>query len=920
MLPEPVAAQVAAAGEKGASIPVSVGTVAAGDLQVRLVAGGYESVGGWAALPLHYAVFAPLERFGVVPVVAVNIAKGAVEGRASIARNGRPLVGEKALLDAVVDHAAALGWHGLDGLKMDGIENALRGPTLVLRAGGLSFRIGQFLAGSGTFGVEDAAVTFQAHATGRVGQVATVELDLARGADGALTGRGVGNLAMRGFTGQLTAAFAGGAVDVQGVVTYADERFSGQVTLVATDAASAKALTDARMPAQAMPAAAAAAGPAVAPVGPAQAAPAPAGPKPGPRVIAGWGTVRIRLADWLSGEALVVVDHQGDITVVGSITPKMDKPLFEQKPFRLDLPAPRIKALYGIPLVGNVSVFVQVRPAAVAWIGPATLDHMALNGTYSTKPEVLKNFGLTGTLNVSAYAGLEITVEGGAGVELVGHEVTAGVGITAVAGIKGYVEATPTIGYRELADPKAGKRGEFFVAGHLELAAQPFLGLRGELFVDLDSPFWSPAPDHRWTWPLGSLEYPLPGQFGIGADVEHVLGSGKVPEIKFSPVAFDGSKFMTDLLSEKVPPKTSSDAKKPGTWKEGAGAAAPARPAKPDATAGATAKPAVGKPADEPAVAKKDVGKVPTRDPAAQKRWNEGKEALADLARRSHENPQDEKEIRASLAAIKKDKGFTTLTPRREGSKWSVDAAMSPVEKDVAEIDAESSGIPGGSSVPPGYTIKKVSFTSSDPDFWDRPGADTDVVPQPKVAIEMPGGVRAWRDRVGGPVRHEAPLGAAVARAGQEKEHFTASEHGNLAAGPKYERAHTLGAGTGFESPYAIYYAPRVVNQDLQNQGIEAYMRSLATGPPPGHQYRVITSTSTIPDTRRLGGVAYRLQAVVDGRVHDVASYEIQITGSKDHPRVKATQLRFADNPMAAGVRERVPVPAILLSSFDKTL
>ena len=187
-----------------------------------------------------------------------------------------------------------------------------------------------------------------------------------------------------------------------------------------------------------------------------------------------------------------------------------------------------------MPVVGNVFVFANVGLEALAKFGPATLYNMGIDGTYSTDPACCRASAITGTLNISAFAGLRLRAEGGAGIEVLDHDIKVGVGRQrALAGIRGYVEATPTIGYREVADPAAGKKGEFFITGHMELAAQPFLGLGGDLFVELDSPWWSPAPDKRWTWPLGQLEYPLPGEFGIGADVDHVLGSDKVPEIEF---------------------------------------------------------------------------------------------------------------------------------------------------------------------------------------------------------------------------------------------------------------------------------------------------------------------------------------------------------------------------------------------------
>ena len=78
--------------------------------------------------------------------------------------------------------------------------------------------------------------------------------------------------------------------------------------------------------------------------------------------------------------------------------------------------------------------------------------------------------------------------------QVFGHDLTIGAGIDLTAGLLGHLEARPTLAYRELADPKAGRRGEFSLAGHVEISAQPFLALAGKAWIRLSSPWWSPAP------------------------------------------------------------------------------------------------------------------------------------------------------------------------------------------------------------------------------------------------------------------------------------------------------------------------------------------------------------------------------------------------------------------------------------------
>ncbi|WP_051805036.1 hypothetical protein [Streptomyces sp. NRRL F-2747] len=678
-VPAPVEEYLARKGAAGGPVRVRLGQVAAGTLHLRKTDQGITTAtgGGFQAVPLLHPLLLPLRTEGIEPVLALRVRDGVLEGHASAKVKGVLLDGPWALLGRMEACAGTLGWHGVGGLRLAGVENELRGPTLFVKAGGMSFTLGGFLSASGSFGLANELVVFDAVAKGTVAGLGSVEVPVARGPDGALSGKAVVDVALRGFTGQVTAAFAAGAVDVRGTVHYANEKFDGEVTLIATDAGTAKKLTDSQLPGQ-VGSAKAPAGEA-APADPASAAAEPAGPRPGPRVVAGWGTVRVRLADWLGGEAVVVVDHHGDVTVVGKIQPKMDKPLFDKKDHVKQLAKFEVRAAYGIPLVGNVFLFANIGLEAIAKIGPAVLDRMELTGTWSTKPEVLKSFGLTGTLNISAYAGLRLKAEGGAGVQLVGHDVKAGIALTALAGVRGYVEATPVIGYREVADPKAGKRGEFFLAGHMEIAAQPFLGLGGELFVELDSPWWSPAPDKRWNWPLARLEYPLPGEFGIGADVEHVLGSGQVPEITFGEVAFSPEKFLTDLVNDDVPAKSSKDEQKKGAWKApGTPAAAPTTAAQAPAKAAPAPAPAKGKRAEEGHA-------VPP--PEKKDRWLAGLQALGTLAERSHKDPYDESELRDALAGIRRTHGFTVLDAEREGEKWQVTAGMSPKVK-AAGIDA----------------------------------------------------------------------------------------------------------------------------------------------------------------------------------------------------------------------------------------
>ncbi|RZU11355.1 hypothetical protein EV645_6521 [Kribbella rubisoli] len=668
----------------GAPVRVRLGTMAAGTITVHATSKGLRTE-ETQSVPLLHPMLAPLRSAGVEPVLAIDVGSQGVSGYVSV-RVGGHLLKPGGISRELGKHAALLGLQGLDSLSLPIAKNQLDGTILGLEFKNLSFKIGGFLSGSGSLGLHNEIVTFDATATGTVPGLVTITVPIKRGADGSLSGKVNVALSVKGFSGEVEASYANGVVDVIGTVRYMNEKFDGSVTIAATDKQNAKALSTAHTPAEVKTTAPAAEGtkphegaapaPAAATPAAAGAGPAPGAAvaaKPGPRVLVGWGTVNVRLAEWLTGEASVLVDADGDVTIVGKITPKLTKPLFEQRDNKYQLAKVEVRAVYGVPVVGNVFVFANIGLEALAKLGPATLTNMEMTGTWSTKPTVLQSFGLTGTLNISAFAGLRLVAEGGAGLEILDHDIKIGVALGALAGVRGYVDATPRIGYREVADPQAGKKGEFFLGGHLDIAAQPFLQLGGGLFVDLDSPWWSPAPDKRWTWPLGQLEYPLPGEFGIGADVEHVLGSGKIPEIKFSKVDFNADRFLTDLVSDHVPPKKSTDAQKKGTWSESTSRTAAAPPqlspgtAKPPATASKPGGPSGKTPADHAQTPKAE-NDAKTKQ-AMQVYLAEMKAAKA--------HPEDDTEMAATLRKLKAA-GFTTAEATHEGPNWHIRATVNP--------------------------------------------------------------------------------------------------------------------------------------------------------------------------------------------------------------------------------------------------
>jgi hypothetical protein len=658
---EALTAYITSQGRRGADVPVRLGNLARGAINIRKDRETYRTSGdGYQVVPLTLPVLQPLRNAGVDPVLALRLRNSAFEGYASIATRRGAAGNPAALVNWIKDHSQEMGWLGMDVSRFPSATNELRDGVLRLQVNNFQFRLGGFLNGSGNFGLENETVTFDANATVHVQGLTDAQLAISRDAEGKLNGQVEAPVSIAKFSGNVLARYANGTVDVRGTVRYTDEKFNGEITLLVTDAATARNVALQHLGPDAVLASGEQSSGAIGEV------------RPGPRALAGWGTLDFAFTEWLTGKAQVIVDNEGHITVIGEITPQAEVELFAQRDYIVEIFTLEVRARYGVPLVGSIFLFANIGMQALAKFGPGKIYNIAIRGRYSTDPRVFNEFSIEGTLNISAFAGLRMRAEGGAGLELLGHDIKAGVGVNALAGVRGYVEATPTIGYREKAAPEEGKAGEFYIKGHMELAAQPFLGLSGDLFVELDSPWWSPAPDKKWTWPIGSLEYPLPGEFGIGADVDYVIGSDQLPEIQFGEVDFNKDKFMTDLINDKVPPKSQGEQDKQGEWQEGEATGEAAAP---------TLTGEGGAPEVEPATGQQQPGEGEPPSPEVQERWLNGLQALGNLAQRSKNDPFDEVEIGAALGQLKTQFGFTALTPTRTGEDWSVYAQMNPDNK-----------------------------------------------------------------------------------------------------------------------------------------------------------------------------------------------------------------------------------------------
>ena len=504
----------------------------------------------------------PLRDKGLVPILVLRSFgdEQVTSGFLSIRKGEEAFTKDIAqIIKSINETKESMGFLGLSDINLpEGLENSYVNGGLNFKANNIAVGVDGYIEATGSIGITNSALTFDVTANVEVAGLAQGEFNLKRGPEGKLSGKATIAADIANVNASLTIEYDKGAVLIQGTGKIQSEKFSGSVTLLVTDAAKAKEMRNSAL--------------GVETAGDAQAAPAgdakAVTKSKENQVLSGWGEVSATITPWLEGTAKVGIDEKGHITIVGEIVVPDEIELMEQRGKKVDIFNVELRAGYGIPLVGQVFLFAGIGMFVNAGFGPLVLKNVGFTGTYSTDPDVLQQFSITGTLGINAFAIIGLEAEAGVGVTILGHDVKAGVNVTAAAGIKAYAEATPTFEYKEQKGPAGGKVGESRLKGHFEAAAQLFLQLSGALFYELDSPWWSPAPDGREEYPLGEVQYPIGDSMGIGADMDWLVGSNEVPELKFSPVEFDPDKFTADVMADPPPKKRGkSDANPEGKWK-----------------------------------------------------------------------------------------------------------------------------------------------------------------------------------------------------------------------------------------------------------------------------------------------------------------------------------------------------------------
>lgn len=503
----------------------------------------------------------PLRDAGVFPILVLSRfgEEQNTTGFLSVRAGEEVVPNVLGIIQKINENLEAMSFLGLSPIEVaEGLENRFENGGLNFRANNLSANIDGYIEATGSLGITDSNLSFELNSTVDIAGLASGEFNVARGADGKLSGQASIAADIANVSASLNVEYDDGAVTIQGTGRMNSDKFSGEITLLVTDATRSRQMMHAALGVESMDQEAEA---------PANQEQATVSKTKDNQVLAGWGEVQATITPWLEGTAKVGIDNEGHVTIVGEIVVPDEIELMEQRGKKVDIFQVEIRAGYGIPLVGQVFLFASIGMFANAGFGPLVLKNVGFTGTYSTDPSVLQEFNITGTLGINAFAVLGLEAEAGVGVTLIGHDVKAGVNVTAAAGLRAYAEATPTFEYKEEASPEGGKVGESRLKGHFEAAAQLFLQLSGALFYELDSPWWSPAPDGREEYPLGEVQYPIGDSLGIGADVDWLVGGEEPPELIMSPVEFDPDKFTADVMADP-PPRSMGDSESSpeGEW------------------------------------------------------------------------------------------------------------------------------------------------------------------------------------------------------------------------------------------------------------------------------------------------------------------------------------------------------------------
>lgn len=546
-------------------VNVSMHGIAQGTLWVRSLGetgGSIESREGQSLNISQLPFLSVLMGINLIPVLKLSNLGSAESLKASFGfTEGGGAIQEDplAFMKRLTQQGEALGLQGLGDFNLSNVSVGFEGGAFRLIVNNLQVQVGGFLEASGSFGFDKGEFLFDVEADVDLSESTQGSLKIQKDG-GGISGEGKISINMDHVSGSIEGSFRNGKILIEGTVTYESEKFTGSLTLIAAEKETADRIMYTRM--------------GLRPpnrdlfgVGSIDDEETPKKTTKDDFTLVGFGTLNVQFTDWLAGEATVGMDSDSHVTVLGEIGTTEPIVLLEQKKKTVELLDVGFKLGYGIPLVGQAYLGAGVSLDLTGGFGPLTLREAKISGQYSTRPDIATKLAITAALNLNAFAEFGLSAYAKVGVEIFGHDFAAGLNLRGAAGAKAYADAGITLDYYEAPNP-GGKVGEAWLNGSFDAAALFYLSLNGSFFTELDSPFWSPAPDYRKDWPIFSLEYPL-GEIGIGGDVKWKIGSDEPPEFKTKPVSFDSKKFIADMSKEPKGKKGKGETEKAGTFTPG---------------------------------------------------------------------------------------------------------------------------------------------------------------------------------------------------------------------------------------------------------------------------------------------------------------------------------------------------------------
>ena len=519
-------------------VAVKFGSLMSNEIPIYWDGSGYFSTApppdhGGHPMPINHKDF-PLIT-GARPMLAINIEQDLVTGFLGW-QTGKSLAKDP---DKFFEQHPLSELFGLEGLTTDppsGGTNELSGGKLVYSMP-MSYTTGDF-EGEAEVDLKDEKYDF----TGEiwVNDVKGIDKPMPIKKEGKklfgnLTWKFNRSLGAAGkLSGEIIGTFAGGKPDVRGTLNYTRSKpqISGTVTVLITtfDKARDEVISQ------------------LGPDAPSKIEPG----APDDRLaITGWGHLDFSFNEWLTGNADVFVHPEGYVTAKGEIVPTAvipiltgrewePKAIFDEK---ISVAIPPLDA--GI---GSIGVDGSLKIEGYASLGPGTLHDLRVAGLFSTHPDIVNTFELSGIMSTPAVAGLVATAKVSLATQIlkgtVSSPIETGVKIIGKLELQLYAEAGVTAGRRKGDDGQP----EYFLKGTLTGGAGLRLDINIQFFARVL--FWEAHID------VTNRTYLIAGG-SVTVDFDYILGkkSKKGDDVlKLDPKfgSFDQDEFAAAVLRGKT--------------------------------------------------------------------------------------------------------------------------------------------------------------------------------------------------------------------------------------------------------------------------------------------------------------------------------------------------------------------------------